>query len=92
MAQHTLHVCHIGEKMAALHPCAKASKALKNNGHDIEVKVYGKGKPFGIGTDGTRPDLKELSGQEKLPVLELADGTAISGSGNIISWAKQNPA
>lgn len=88
----TLHVCHMGEKMPALHPCGKAAKALKGNGHDVEVTVYGKGKPFGIGVGGTRPELKEISGQEKLPVLELADGTVIAGSGKIVKWAKENPA
>jgi glutathione S-transferase len=42
-------------------------------------------------TTGRRPQLKEISGQEKLPVLVLADGTVISGSGKIIEWAASNP-
>lgn len=90
--RHTLHICHVGEKLPALHPCAKAAKALRDAGHDVDVKVYGKGKPFGIGTSGTRPDLEELSGQEKLPVFQLADGTVITGSGAIVDWAKSHAA
>ena len=86
----TLHVCHVGEKVAPLHPCAKAAAALRKAGHDVDINVAAKGKPFGIGTAGTRPELKELSGQEKLPVLELADGTAIAGSREIISWARSH--
>lgn len=87
---HKLHICHVGDKMAMLHPCAKAGKALEDAGHDIEKNIWGKGKPFGIGTEGSRPELKELSGQEKLPVLELEDGTTIAGSKEIIAWAKAN--
>lgn len=88
----TLHVCHIGDKMALVHPCAKSAKALRAAGHDFDENTYGKGKPFGIGVDGTRPELKEMSGQEKLPVLQLPDGTVIAGSKNIIGWAKENAA
>ena len=39
-------------------------------------------------TTGRRPELKEISGQEKLPVLALPDGTTVSGSGEIVEWAK----
>jgi glutathione S-transferase len=52
--------------------------------------IAGKGIPFGLFTKGKRPEIKELSGQEKLPVLELPDGRAIAGSANIISWAKEH--
>lgn len=82
-----LHVCHLGEKLPAIHPCAKAASALHDAGQDFEERVYGKGRPFGIATAGKRPELKELSGQEKLPVLELPDGSAIAGSKEIIAWA-----
>ena len=84
----TLLVCHVDEKMASLHPCAKANKALKKSGIDFDKVVHAQGQPFGIGVEGKRPDLKELSGQEKLPVLQLPDGSAIAGSGEIIKWAK----
>jgi hypothetical protein len=33
-----------------------------------------------------------LSGQERLPVLRLADGTTIDGGANIVAWAKEHPA
>ena len=46
---------------------------------------------MGLFTKGKRPDLKEMTGQEKLPVLRLADGTYVPGSKNIIAWAKDNP-
>jgi glutathione S-transferase len=55
--------------------------------------IAGRGIPFGLFTSGRRPELKELSGQEKLPVLRLPDGSTINGSAKIIAWAHDhNPA
>jgi hypothetical protein len=31
-----------------------------------------------------------MSGQEKLPVLKLLDGSAVNGGFNIVNWAKAN--
>lgn len=84
----TLYVCHV-TKAPKLHPCGKADAALTAAGVGHERIVYGKGKPFGIGAKGTRPDLQAVSGQEKLPVLVLPGGTAVSGSKAIIAWAKE---
>ena len=88
----TLYVCHVDEKMPLFHPCAKANKALDKAGVAHEKVVYGEGKPFGKGTEGTRPDLLELSGQEKLPVLVLPGGETVAGSKPIIKWAKEHRA
>lgn len=88
--RNTLHTCHLGDKAAFIHPCGKAAKALSKHGHDFDQNVFDQGKPLGRGTEGTRPELKEMSGQEKLPVLEMTDGSAISGSKNIVDWAKEN--
>jgi len=84
----TLYVCHVDGAMPLLHPCAKADKALDKAGIKHEKIVYGQGKPFGRGTKGTRPDLKEVSGQEKLPVLVLPGGETVAGSKEIRKWAQ----
>jgi glutathione S-transferase len=85
----TLHTCHFRDLGGSLgHPCGRAAKALRDHGHAVEVHVAATGRPFGIATAGRRPELKALSGQEKLPVLELADGTTVNGSGAIIEWAR----
>jgi hypothetical protein len=74
----TLHTCHFKDLGGSLgHPCGKAAGALRQNGHKVEVRVAAVGRPFGIATTGRRPQVKALSGQEKLPVLELADGTVV---------------
>ncbi len=53
--------------------------------------MWDKNRPFGLLTSGKRPELKRMTGQEKLPVLELDNGTMITGSGDIIGWAKRTP-
>ena len=84
----TLYVCHIDEGGPKPHACRRAQNALRAAGHDFEKIVFGRGIPFGLFTKGRRPELKAMSGQEKLPVLQLADGTTVSGSADIIAWAK----
>ncbi|HSZ13827.1 MAG TPA: hypothetical protein VK790_07315 [Solirubrobacteraceae bacterium] len=86
----TLYVCHIDDGGPAPHACRRAQRALRDAGHSFEKVVYGKGKLFGLFTTGTRPDLKEMSGQEKLPVLKLANGSTVNGASNIVDWAKAN--
>jgi glutathione S-transferase len=86
-----LHVCHIDEGGPAPHACKRVQRALRESGHDFEKVVAGRGRIFGLFTKGRRPELKKLSGQEKLPVLELQDGTTINGSKEIIAWAREHP-
>jgi glutathione S-transferase len=86
----TLHVCHIDEGGAKIHPCRRAHEALQAAGVGHAKVVAGKNKPFGLFTGGKRPQLKAISGQEKLPVLELPDGTTVNGSSKIVAWARAN--
>jgi hypothetical protein len=86
----TLYVCHIDDGWPPQHPCRRAQRELRAAGHDFDKKVYGKGRPFGLFTTGKRPELKEMSGQEKLPVLQLPDGSTVNGGANIVAWAKAN--
>ena len=86
----TLYVCHIDEGGPPPHACKRAQRALRENGHEFEKVIFGKGIPFGLFTKGRRPELKEMSGQEKLPVLRFPDGSTINGSADIIAWAKDN--
>ncbi len=86
----TLYVCHIDDGGPPPHACRRAQRQLRATGHDFDKKVFGKGIPFGLFTKGKRPELKAMSGQEKLPVLQLPDGSTVNGSANIIAWAKAN--
>ncbi len=87
----TLYVCHIDDGGPPPHACKRAQRALRAAGHDFDKVIAGRGIPFGLFTTGRRPQLKALSGQEKLPVLQLPDGSTISGSANIIVWAREHP-
>jgi glutathione S-transferase len=86
----TLFVCHIDEGGPPPHACKRVQRELRDAGHDFEKVIAGRGIPFALFTTGRRPGLKQLSGQEKLPVLRLPGGTIINGSANIISWARAN--
>lgn len=86
----TLYVCHIDDGGPPPHACRRAQRALRDAGHDFDKQVFGKGIPFGLFTKGRRPELKQMSGQEKLPVLALPDGGTVNGSAAIIAWAKDN--
>jgi hypothetical protein len=87
----TLLVCHIDEGGPPPHACKRAQRALRVAGHDFDKVIAGRGRPFGLFTTGRRPELKRLSGQEKLPVLQLPDGSTVNGMANIIAWAKSHP-
>jgi glutathione S-transferase len=86
----TLLVCHIDDGGPPPHACRRAQRELRAAGHDFDKVIHGRGRPFGLFTTGRRPRLKELSGQEKLPVLQFPDGSTISGSADIIGWARSH--
>lgn len=88
----TLLVCHIDDGGPPPHACKRAQRALRAAGHDFDKVVAGRGIPFALFTTGRRPQLKALSGQEKLPVLCLPGGETINGSANIITWARDHRA
>jgi glutathione S-transferase len=80
---------------AALHPCAKAGKALDAAGYEYELKTVG-GYRLALWTRGNREDdrseVRELSGTNEVPILVLDDGEVISGSSVIARWAREQPA
>jgi glutathione S-transferase len=88
-AKPTLYTCHIGRGGPSFlpHGCRRAHAALDEAGIAYDSVIFGKGRPLAIGTTGKRPDLKRISGQEKLPVLALTDGTTVNGSDAIVAWA-----
>ena len=77
------------------HPCRNAHQALRAAGHDPQVvKSYGFTLfPDAVAnrTDG-REAARRLTGKSTVPVLELADGSAIWDSKRIVEWARENPA
>jgi hypothetical protein len=86
-----IHTCAVKDKGAPMHPCANAVKAVREAGYDPEIATVGGFKALGFTRRGKRDHIRELTGQEDVPVLEVGDGTVVTGNKAIIAWAKANP-
>lgn len=69
MATVKLHRCNYTFLHTEIDACWRVQKALDEQGIDYEIVKHGWGKPK------HRPAVETLSGQSKLPVLELSDGS-----------------
>jgi hypothetical protein len=72
------------------HPCKRAHDALTQAGHSPEViRVFG----FGQLPDMTRgrKEVRRLTGQSFVPVLLLDQGELVTGSDEIVGWARAHP-
>jgi hypothetical protein len=73
------------------HPCKVAADAVTGAGYDPEViRVYSFGELPDI-TPGRR-EVRHLSGQSRVPVLVTDDGAVVTGSSQIVAWARGHPA
>ena len=74
------------------HPCRNAHMALTEAGWNPEVKkTYGLGPLPGVLNPG-RAKVRELTGQQWVPVLVTDTGEVIRESEAIVEWARANPA
>ena len=74
------------------HPCANAYEALVEAGWAPEVtRQYGWGVLPSF-MNPTRREVRELTGDDWVPVLVTDDGELIQDSKRIVQWAKDNPA
>ena len=86
-----LYVCW-DQRGGDWHHCAKAHHAVQNAGHEPKiVRTYGWGRLPSALNPG-RKHVRELTGEDWVPVLELDDGEVIAGTDNIVAWAAENPA
>jgi len=73
------------------HPCKRAFDALTTAGHSPDVvRTYGFAQLPNL-TRGRR-EVRRLTGESFVPMLILDDGEVIKDSGNIVAWARGNPA
>ncbi len=93
-----LYTCTDGKAFGGLptpiaHPCGRAARALDQAGHDYELRKV-KGGTLKLWTLPSRArdraEIEQLSGQRSVPILVLDDGQVITGSGAIVSWAREN--
>jgi hypothetical protein len=74
------------------HPCRNAYEALREAGWDPEVeRAYGLGV-LGDTLNPTRRKVRELTGQNMVPVLVTDDNEVVQDSKRIVAWAKAHPA
>ena len=88
-----LYTCGQEDHGAALgHPCGRAAKALREAGYDPEIEKVGGYRLLPWTRKGQRDHIREISGQEDVPVLVADDGEVVSGTSTIVRWAKAHPA
>jgi glutathione S-transferase len=88
----TLYVCHGDEGGPRVHPCRRVQEALHDAGIEYEKVVAAHGSPIPFLRKGSRAELKEATGQEKLPALKLPDGTVLTQSREILAWVREEAA
>ena len=87
-----LYTCGQRDHAASLgHPCGRAARALRDAGHTFDIEVVEGYRLMPWTRRGKREAIRELSGQEDVPVLVADDGEVVSGTGTIVRWAKDHP-
>jgi glutathione S-transferase len=84
----TLYVCHGDEGGPRMHPCRRVQESLHEAEIPYEKVIAAHGNPFPFLRKGSREELKQATGTEKLPTLKLPDGTVISHSRAIRRWVQ----
>jgi glutathione S-transferase len=82
----TLYVCHGDDGGPRVHPCRRVQEAMRAAGIDYEKIIAGHGNPIPFLRKGSRDELRQATGDEKLPALKLADGTVLMHSKAILGW------
>jgi len=84
-----LFVCHGDDGGPQMHPCRRVQEALRAAGIDYEKRIGGHGSPIPFLRRGSREAVRSATGDEKLPVMILPDGTVLTHSRAILSWVEQ---
>jgi glutathione S-transferase len=81
-----LYVCHGDDEGPRMHPCRKVQEAMREAGIEYEKVIAAHGHPIPFLRKGSREELREATGDTKLPTLKLPDGTVIKHSKAILAW------
>ncbi|MEA2208724.1 MAG: Glutathione S-transferase, N-terminal domain [Solirubrobacteraceae bacterium] len=85
----TLYVCHGDEKGPRMHPCRRVQEALHEAGIEYRKVRAAHGSPIPFLRKGSREELREATGDTKLPTMKLSDGTVLTHSRPILDWIKR---
>ena len=82
----TLYVCHGDEGGPRMHPCRRVQEAMHAAGIEYDKVIAGHGSPIPFLRKGSRDELIAATGEKKLPVLKLPDGSVLAHSRAILGW------
>ncbi len=85
----TLYVCHGDDGGPRIHPCRRVQEALRAADIEYEKVIAAHGSPIPFLRKGSRAELRQATGTEKLPTLKLTDGTVIHPARAIMHWIEQ---
>ena len=85
----TLFVCHGDEGGPKVHPCRRVQEAMQAAGIEYDKVIAAHGSPIPFLRKGSRDELREATGDTKLPTLKLADGTVLKHSREILAWIRR---
>jgi len=85
----TLYVCHGDDGGPRIHPCRRVQERLRAAGIEYDKVIAAPGNPIPFLRKGSREELRDATGDTKLPALKLADGTVITHARSILSWVDQ---
>ena len=85
----TLYVCHGDDGGPKIHPCRRVQEALRAKDISYDKVIAAHGSPIPFLRKGSRDDLRAATGDTKLPALKLPDGTVLTHSKAILSWASE---
>lgn len=85
----TLFVCHGDDGGPRIHPCRRVQEALRAAAIPYDKAIAAHGSPIPFLRKGSREELRQATGDTKLPALKLADGTVITHSRAILAWVEE---
>jgi glutathione S-transferase len=88
----TLYTCKAKDAAPFMHPCGRAAKALRTHGYAFEIETVDGFKAMPWTRRGKRDAIRDLTGQEDVPVFVADDGTIVTGNRAIVAWAEEHPA
>jgi glutathione S-transferase len=81
----TLYVCHGDDGGPRRHPCRRVQEALRGANRVREGDCRPR-PPDPVPAQGSQDELREATGDTKLPALKLPDETTVTHSRAILAW------
>ena len=85
----TLYVCHGDDGGPKMHPCRRVQEAMRSAGIEYDKVIAGHGNPIPFLRKGSRDELRQATGDQKLPALKLSDGRVLLHSKAILGWVSE---